>query len=108
MSERWFYVYEKAGDAGVSVYGRTTEGGLATFVFSSQEAAKVFADRKLAPHDLYVLEINQTSFIDWLRRMSQDNGVTAVWLNPDPADRSWKVVPLASILALASPPAPEG
>lgn len=98
--ERWFYVFEKSGETGVTAYGKTTDGEIAVFAFSSHEAAKTFADKRLSPHSLYVLELNENSFIEWLRRMNQGLGATGLWMDPDPTKGVWNEIPIAVLLQM--------
>jgi|GEM_PF-4422820 len=98
MNETRFYVFELASHRGVTPYGRATDGGVGAFMFSSPDKALDFADSKGHRHDWHARELDVLDALEWLQGAKDANGVTDVWIDPNPQDEGWTPLPVDALL----------
>ena len=100
MGMNVFYVFELTDLPGGIPFAKTTDQGIAAFVFRTASNALKYAEAKEHGNDWRVRELNVFDALDWIRDAQQSNGVTAVWLNPDPNEEGHQEIPVALFLSI--------
>ena len=99
MVEVKLYVFELINVPRAAPIAKTTDQGIAAFIFRSAENAVKFATAKGHSHDWRVIELNVFDAFDWVVEAKEACGVTAVWQDPDPAEEGHREIPVDAYIA---------
>lgn len=93
-----FIILESAQGLG-DVMFKTTDKGIATFLFRTSDAASAFIDKRKRTSEWRQRKMTGPEFLAWVKE-SNANGLTDLVINPTPEsdDANQKVMPVRSFL----------
>ena len=94
------YVFGVKGNLDLSPLGKTTDSGVAAFVFTEQVKALAFAAGMRHSHDWIIRELVVLDAIEWLANLKENAGATVVWLDPDRQQEGHRELPIDFVIAM--------